>query len=106
VFACVAVYWNDPLKGEGERVDACGWVGGRVSWLTLARALSAVLHAAGSSWVLVSCIGFIYVMAVFPKMLRRLDQGGVSGEVVLKLYTFQELNKARALRCSPMPSND
>ncbi len=52
-----------------------------------------MLYAAGSSIVLITSFGFLYVMVVFPAMLRRLHEDGVGGDVLMRLYSFQELNK-------------
>jgi len=54
---------------------------------------AAVLQTVGSGTVLVTSFGFVYVLSVFPGMLRRLIRQGVGGEVILRLYLFQELNK-------------
>jgi hypothetical protein len=74
---------------------------------------TAVLYAAGSSVVLITSFGFLYVMVVFPAMLRRLHEDGVGGDVLMRLYSFQELNKVstrqpsdwRSRKATDAPSN-
>lgn len=99
MFVCVCVYWNNPLKGEGKPVLFKSAVGSECMRRRAHSALSlstTVLYAAGSSVVLITSFGFLYVMVVFPAMLGRLHEDGVGGDVLMRLYSFQELNKVSA----------